>query len=641
MMFVKLILRNLKRSTKEYAIYLMTLVIAVMLMYAFNGVSLSSEIQELSKHMDSLFTMVVGSSIVIVFVLGWLIYYISNFILQKRSREFGMYMLMGMSRKEVSRMFLLEQICMGVLAIVIGCMLGTLVYQLIQAIIMNMFQRDYSFSISFSSKGAGLTILYFIGMYALELLRERHYLKKHSIHDLMYNERKNQKMKRNKKLSVFMVLIGIVMFLLGLKELDLSMANQMAGLGFIASIFLIIASIFCFYFGLSYVISDFFHKHKKLKYRGNTLYLSAQICTRLQTGRMVLSLLSILTLATLMLVSVGLKFNESEKASQKLMVYDIVATSYSENTLNKQAIYDYMEKNEIAYKDHSYVLYAMSYPLKPLLEGTNQEADYGSVKDFSYIRYSDYCSLMKLLNHQPQSLSEGEYLLITDVDFKDRVRENAKDFTIGGLRFKGVDTHEIGQSRYDVFWVVLPDQYVTDAEIKTNEMYVLKSETPSNQDWVEQIEQAYFQDNHGYGSFYIKYDWMMSNLTSVVLIVFVLIYIAIILACVNATVLAIHQMSDAWKQKDAYQMLNKMGVSRRELHRLLRRQIGIYFFVPFLIPVLYAFPIIAVVNRLFMLSYARASMFPYVIASIAFYLVIYLCYYLLAYFNSKHSIENT
>lgn len=66
------------------------LVIATALMYAFNGLVFSREIAELSAKLSSLPLVIVLASVAVVLILGWLVAYITRFMLTRRSRELGL-----------------------------------------------------------------------------------------------------------------------------------------------------------------------------------------------------------------------------------------------------------------------------------------------------------------------------------------------------------------------------------------------------------------------------------------------------------------------------------------------------------------------------------------------------------------------
>ena len=169
MLYVKLALRNLKRSLKEYSIYVFTVTITMTLLYAFFAIAFSGEMQDLVTTYDNVKSIMIMVSILVTLIIAWLIYYISNFILQKRSREFGMYLLLGMKRTQVSRMFLFEQLALGAVGFFIGCVLGIFVYEILHAILLNIFGFAYAFQLSFSWSACGAAFLCFLSIYLLSL----------------------------------------------------------------------------------------------------------------------------------------------------------------------------------------------------------------------------------------------------------------------------------------------------------------------------------------------------------------------------------------------------------------------------------------------------------------------------------------
>ena len=92
MLYAKLAFRNLKRSLQEYSIYVFTVTITMTLLYAFFAIAFSTEMHNLVTTYDNIQSALLMVSILVTLIIAWLIYYISNFILQKRSREFGMYL---------------------------------------------------------------------------------------------------------------------------------------------------------------------------------------------------------------------------------------------------------------------------------------------------------------------------------------------------------------------------------------------------------------------------------------------------------------------------------------------------------------------------------------------------------------------
>jgi putative ABC transport system permease protein len=119
-MLGKLSLRNAKRQAKDYIIYFITVIISVSLMFAFNLIASSNDIKELSSYMEEFSTAIHAISFVIVLIMAWIINYTMRFMLEKRSKEFGTYEILGIEKKSISNMFTLENIVIGVIAFIIG-----------------------------------------------------------------------------------------------------------------------------------------------------------------------------------------------------------------------------------------------------------------------------------------------------------------------------------------------------------------------------------------------------------------------------------------------------------------------------------------------------------------------------------------
>ena len=101
-MLKKLSKRNAKRQAMDYIIYIITLVITVVLMLSFNMVVFSEEISAIIKEPSILPFLIVVVSIMVVFIMGALVNHITVFILKRRSREFGLYMLLGIENEDIA-----------------------------------------------------------------------------------------------------------------------------------------------------------------------------------------------------------------------------------------------------------------------------------------------------------------------------------------------------------------------------------------------------------------------------------------------------------------------------------------------------------------------------------------------------------
>ena len=654
MLYVKLALRNLKRSLKEYSIYVFTVTIMMTLLYAFFAIAFSGEMQDLVTTYDNVKSIMIMVSILVTLIIAWLIYYISNFILQKRSREFGMYLLLGMKRTQVSRMFLFEQLALGAVGFFIGCVLGIFVYEILHAILLNIFGFAYAFQLSFSWSACGAAFLCFLSIYLLEMIREGIALKKQSIHTMLYNASRNEKTAKGSRLSGFYFLAAVLLAVAGLyvtQQYLRSMVNGQSSdsMLLMLGVFAIIVSVYLFFYGISAVLGIFLNRHRKIKYKGNCMYLYGQIAGRLRSNRTVLATLSLLTLLTLLFLCIALKFNEvKELSNARFVPFDIMASSSEK--LNMKSIESYLQEHKISYQsaDIHYYQKEERDDFYSVVKGKSYYTE--DEKHSVYMKQSDFNKLRSLKGKPSVTLKADEYLIVCATDIKDSLQEYGAQHTLHlqgkRLQLRGVDDTEYGQTRNSGYYLIVADEHVKHAKPYFRE-WVANTDPETEVSWYQDTVNQFFDDNkeqvgdsfYSYASYRVKAKWFEENAVGFVSICFSLFYLSFIFICISATILAVQQLSDAHRQRYSYAMLHKMGVNQRQLHALLAKQIAVYFIIPLVLPIVYLLPIIRMLDELFEMTYASANMFIYLGGSMLFFLAVYGCYYVMAYLGCKRNID--
>ncbi len=117
----------------------------------------------------------------------------TRFILEKRSREFGTYLLLGIPNRDVASLFVRENLLMGAGAFIISLLVGSFLYQILDMIIMRIFQAQYQIQFQFSAKALALTAGYGAAKsHPFAMVRVRRQLRKIKIRDFLYMEKKNE-----------------------------------------------------------------------------------------------------------------------------------------------------------------------------------------------------------------------------------------------------------------------------------------------------------------------------------------------------------------------------------------------------------------------------------------------------------------
>ena len=123
-MLFKIALKNMGKSIRDYAVYFFTIVIGVAIFYIFNSLESQTVMMNVSKDTREIIKMMItimsGLSVFVSFVLAFLIIYANRFLMKRRNREFGIYLTLGMGKRKVSAILVLETLVVGIGSLAAG-----------------------------------------------------------------------------------------------------------------------------------------------------------------------------------------------------------------------------------------------------------------------------------------------------------------------------------------------------------------------------------------------------------------------------------------------------------------------------------------------------------------------------------------
>ena len=211
-MLGKLAYRNAKRSIKDYLIYLITITLSFSLILAFNLVASSDEVAALSSGMSTFKNVLIFVNIVIVFVVCFLINYTTKFMFEKRSKEFGTYMLLGIKKTSIARLLVTENILVGIFAFILAIPIGFVFSQFISVIIVKLLKIPKTIFIFVNFVSIGMLAVYFLLIYLLVLLNLLRRIRKMTVHDFLYFEKQNEtKMFHGNRKRNILFLLSIIL----------------------------------------------------------------------------------------------------------------------------------------------------------------------------------------------------------------------------------------------------------------------------------------------------------------------------------------------------------------------------------------------------------------------------------------------
>ena len=444
-MLGKLAFRNVLRSARDYMVYFLTMMLVTAIMFAFHSLMFSEEVQQLFE-MSMLMAVLIGlATFFVVLIVAWLIHYMVRFILEKRSREFGIYLLIGMKKKEISRLYMRESLLLGIAAFAGGLVLGMLLQQILMAILYSMIMMEYHIRLDWNMGCLLTTGACYGGCYLLALFRCQRKFKKMNIHALMNSQRQNEKIIESHEetkrwllpLSV-LTLLALGMLLFFYKSWDtLTVLLFLAGL---------IAAIYLFYSGVAAWIICYIRNKGNGIFRGQNLFLLRQFSSKIKTLRFTLGTLTSLFVLALLGCAIAMMFNDFQNQIL-ISKWPFDVQIFSSNTED-----DFKEELDILHREtdvkeaYTYLIYQNGkntvntwlYTHLRMFgddyrnsDGTPNADKIATEETWVYYRYdtymalSDYNHLREMAGLSAVTLEDTQYIL----HLKERVWNETGDFT--------------------------------------------------------------------------------------------------------------------------------------------------------------------------------------------------------------------
>ena len=648
--------RNTKRNLKDYLIYLITITISFSLILAFNLIAGSDEVVKLSSGMDSFKNVLTFVNIIIVFVVCFLINYTTRFMFEKRSKEFGTYMLLGIKKKEVARLLVMENILLGFLALILAIPLGFLFSQFVSLVIVKLLGIPEVIFISLNLISVGLLVIYFLAIYVLVLLNLLRRIRKMTVHDFLYFDKQNEKkmFRNNKKRNIiFMVsaVLGGSSLLLWNSRCSFENFSDESTMTYLMiCVIMLIISIY----GISATCADMLLsillKSKKMKYQNDNLFVTRTFASKARTMSFTFGTLSMLILLSLLCLNFSSIYKGLYQTSIGLpSPHDVEVFDWT------QPFDDYKEYLDVIDEDYT-IKETIEYNVYK--EPKHQIQDYYDVQFYDYdpvMKLSDYNRLLKLRNMNTVELTEDEYFLVTDSQLLYKVEDNADMQTIqfanNELRLKGVDTKSFWYSMNNTgrFTVIVPDEYVQGLEISEEHLIVdTKEETTAKLKEKIDTELKHLlvvEDEHGttHNEYYrvsVRGTVIEEQNTMTAIMASICLYIAFILISAVGTILAVQSLSDATKYKYRYQTLRRLGVNDKSLFKTIKKQLLILFGVPVVYSVIASFCMLASLNNVYNVLLANEFIYLFYFAGgLAIFFFIYGIYWIATYIGFKRNIN--
>lgn len=671
-MYFKIAFGNVKKSFKDYAIYFLTLTLAVSIFYSFNSIESQKAFANLQGNMNEIIkvlnTTISYISVFISLILGSLIVYANNFLIKKRKKELGIYMTLGMNKRKISKILLLETLIVGIVSLVLGLLLGIVESQglsLFTAKLFNVEMSQYKFLLSIGA--IGKTILYFGIMFFLIMIFNVSIISKYKIIDLIRADKKNEILKI-KNPSVYLLTFALSILCIATAYICvLKSGLNIKDIRFALSIILGSIGTFLFFFSLCGLLLYIIKNNKKIYFKGINIFTIKQINSKIKTNFMSMSIICLMLFITIEVLSTGLSFKNAFEsglkettpfdASGQMIVDKKDKIKNINNALNNIG-FKFDNKDKYVY----YTIYGDSSRISDVLNSNISKKHLEDLRKYpncnvEVIKLSDYNNIRKLLNKKEVQINNDEVIITSNYnEFISAANERAKsdeNITINGKGYK-IKDKEIEKIQFttnmvkdNFLTVIVTDENVEGLQVLQSNFIVnygdenrAESEAKFNKLFREYKEGKYSYDEGSFINGDTKEELTTSTVGLTNIILFVVIYIGIIFLISSMTILALQQLSEASDSIDKYKALSKIGVSRSSIEKSIFNQILIYFSLPIVLALIHSAVGIKVAND-FITLFNKPSIGSASMITAVMFLMLYIAYFYATYFSYKNVVKSS
>ena len=695
-MLFKLSIKNMKKSFKDYAIYFLTLVLGVAIFYMFNSLDSQEAMLQVSSSTRDIIKLMVNMlgyvSVFVAVVLGLLIVYANNFLINRRKKEFGIYMTLGMGKRQISKIILMETILVGIISLIVGLIIGIFASQFMSVLVAKMFEADMSkFQFVFSKDACIKTCIYFAVMYVAVMFFNTFTISRYKLINLLNATKKNESIKIKKPV------ISILVFLFGAGILGYAYWKVTGDVNSLTTadkilppILMGIVGTISIFWSLSGFVIQVAQKMKSTYLKDTNMFVLRQINNKINTTIISMSVICLMLFMTISILSVSLSLrNTMQRELADMTPVDLnlsKTANLPESYTNRQGkVINYtkeqIEDSKISIEetlknnglDMSVLKDVVEIPIYTSNDLTWEDffgEDYGKVKaqfpklDYgaaeAIVKISDYNKIAKLYGTEQYELKDDEYIVLCDYDNMAEIRnqvlnEGGHKLTIAGKEYKSKYANckngyiEMAASHINTGIILVQDNCPLTEDMKEKTVFVANYNVETDEE-KEEIEKIFADNNNSILLQNLDNKGIdLDGITKIVIIqssvgvasivTFIAIYLGIIFLIASAAILALKQLTESSDNKQRYLVLRKIGCDEKMINKALFSQIAIFFGLPL---------ILAIIHSIFGIQFAMTIMaglaksedlLPSIIATVIIIGIIYGAYFLATYLGSKNIIK--
>ncbi|UHA72628.1 ABC transporter permease [Paenibacillus sp. 481] len=639
MTFRQYAFNNVIRNKRTYAAHFLSSAFSVMMFFTYAMLQFHPDLQgelTLTSHTVNVFgkvAMSVAQLLIFVFSFFFLLYSVSSF-LKTRKKEFGILLIHGITPKQLFRLVFMENMMIGIAAIMTGITVGIIFTKLILLIIATVLVIDQGLPFYLPWQAIALTFVAFLVLFLAISLFTSRMLKMNQLIELIKAE---DKPKPELKASIWLSLLAVMLILAGYLAVYLFAINTDLVPLLIAGVGLTIIGTYFLFTQLSVYLIGWLRKQERLFFKRTNLLMFSELTYRMRDNANMFFMIAIASAVAF--TAIGVCAAASNKGlSEMKNPYAFSYTTFSEHKAeqsNIATIKRKLEQAQIPYRFGTVTL---------MLTDNSQ----------IMMNLSDYNSLSTALGYESETLASNEALLVSS-------KQDDHDHYKGVYPSNVLEVEQSNQKirlneKKAIIRNMIPDVALNSARIVVTDAQFEQFRALSNEstlirkfygfvveNWEQTTKNVSFQlmdeigefDEHVaiyyFNSLYL--DWRKDKQENGLLMMSGVL-VGIVFFTFAASFLYFRLYTDLEREKEQYQLISKLGLTKLELKKMVTQQLLLMFFLPIIVAIMHSSFAIFSLQQL--VHYALVSDSFTIIACFVLIQVLYFAIIRWRYINKIH-----
>ena len=578
MLFFKLINSSFKRNLKVYIPYLISMTMLVAINYIFKAVEINRSLKDLPSAAVTKALMQTGSTFIILVTLAFMIY-VNRFLWQQRQQEMGLYSMLGMTRRNLQVLTVIEKCYLLVISLFLGTLFGIIFDRLAFLGFAHLLQIDH-LSQPWIEWGAVINTIVIIGGFFLILM----------IIDLIKLFRLNPnelwhpqqtKIARHGKFFTFAGLLGVAVLAYAY-YLTITVKPRISALTtFMTAVFLVVIGTYLIFIAGSIIVLKLLQKNKGYYYRPRHFIAVSGMLQRMEQNGASLATICLLCSSVLVILFTsltmyaGINDTVNSYAPRDLtIITSQKLTAQQESTINS-----------VAKKHHAQLNKPVTF--------TTSAPQYGYWENNHFINQGDLQDMTNQTTNTVITMSTATYNRIADKHVKlaanraliySPAKEHRGTLQIGSQKYQATPIHDFNyyfnpsHAIYSPIFIITNKLPANTATINfTGINYRLNGSKKAHLNFENDLQAQLHLPNQAYSS----RTNLRSQLTSLYGgIVFLGILISFALGITTTVVIYFKQITEGYEDQYRFKTMQQVGLSEKETTKSIHSQVLMVFMLP-------------------------------------------------------------